>query len=531
PTTAIVVTPKQIAKVRTSEVTVYSKMKNDGNATVNVTVTSTDPINISVRLTHLTLKPNETVTIPITLRPVSVQGAIVYSTDGKVIVQKVKIENGNLFTIVVYPKIADITVTGNNTTVKTLVFNPTDRSVRVRVSGAQYINPSGFTLKPREEKTVTLKLVLGSHIIRYDYDFGFKKGEILQTITVKKVKVENVEKLKREIEKLRSEINLPDRIRVSVEGGRVGKPVRVTVQGFENGRWVTLDRVLVSFDGVTKFTDSQGCVYFTPHRSGLIEVKVYDRFGNVKAVKYVNVSKCRVGLDLPDTTVGHSITITLPEKGNITVYKDGAKVFSGRGNRTFTFTPKEPGRYVVKFSTPSYYGAGSFVAKAFVVITAEVNGKTVPNGGVIPAGSVVTLKFEYNDGKPVKSAVVTVGIPINFFTSSGQKIVFIPAGGGFLPPFNIKMTETVTNGVLTLTVPKGASGVITVSFPSGDYVTGSTAVFRVKSEAIIPPYIYAVPIAVAIGVVLVVMYLRNVWGFADKLKSLKRLKNEEDVLA
>jgi len=533
----LVISPDKIDVVITQTETINVQIKNTYNGTITVKITpSDDAIDISAN--QVTISPNHTATIQVTVSPTNLVGAIVYSCEYAVVIQKVKIADGRDYSIIVHPSSIRAETLENETEVYSIVFNPTDRPVNITIESDLDVDPSSFKLDPHESKIVKATAEIGTHSIKYKYDFGFKEGEITQSVRVKKVAsniLNELNNLRNKVKELQTEINLPDKVRIQTEGGKVGKPLKITVQGYVDSSWKPLERVLVKFDNDVKFTDSQGVAYFIPSTAGLKQVSVYDRLGNVKAEKYVNISKAHVKLEIRDTTVGKPVRIELPEKGKITIYREGVKVYEADGNKSYTFTPQQPGEYVVKFTSQGYEGSGWFNIKGKVFISLEVNGKTISTGQSIEPGSTVKIKFKYDNGRPVKEGITYIGLPITAFidTSTEQGRMYaqmfamfamFSGRSNFEPPNNIVMKKHIKNGYVTITIPKTADGFLTVRFEGDEYTEGDSIMVRIgKAESAQPiPYNIVVPTIIGITVILLaVSYFNNYFGFADKLSDFK----------
>jgi len=405
----VVVTPSTIDKILTSQTTVSVQIKNTYNDTITVKIYSGDD-NVVPSTTSLTLSPNQTRTISLTLKPANVKTKVLYVHDYGVTTQTVTIENGNDFSIVVSPTYIDFKTVGNETSLDAVVYNPTNKEVTVKVYSELDIYPEQFKVYPKEERHVTINAKLGYYKITYHYNFGFKSGNVTQTVRIVKDESlkDQIEQMSEEIKKLKLNLYLPDELKVDTPSeAKVGKPLKIEVYGRIDNSWKPLEKGPVGFGDEIKFTDSQGAVTFTPNKAGDFRVVVFDRFGNVKIEKIVTVKKSWYNITVSNAEVGKKVVVNLPESGRVIVYCDLEKVYEGKTeNKTFTYVPNKPGLYKIEFHGSNYDGAGTFTVKGHVNIYAYVNGKQIQVGQKIEPGSTVVIKFEYDNGMPVKGCDV-----------------------------------------------------------------------------------------------------------------------------
>jgi len=534
----LVVTPSEVEKIISSQTSVSVQIKNTYNDTITVKIYSGDE-NVVPSTNSLTLSPNQTKTITLTLKPSNIKTTVVYVHDYGIATQSVTIKNANDYTIIVSPIDVDVETVGNETYIDVAVYNPTDKEVEITVESELDVYPDEFDVDPKEERHITIEAKLGNYEVKYNYDFGFKSGSVTQTIKVTRDEdvEKQIEEMSNEIKNLKLNLYLPDEVKVEVPNEvKVGKTFEAKVLGKIDNTWKPIERVPVGFEGVVKFTDSHGVVSFKPSEAGESKIVVFDRFGNVKVEKVVNVKKSWVNITVSNAEVGKKVVVNLPEPGKVIIYCDLEKVYERKiENSTLTYIPDKPGLYKIEFHGSNYEGAGTFTVKGHVNIYAYVNGKQIQVGQKIEPGSTVVIKFEYDNGMPVKDGYAYVDLPLTMYYPKEKAEEIFATGlmfseGKAVPPCNIRMKMPINNGKITILIPKKANGgIINIEFKGDELASGSSIMLAIAEKP--PAYEMAIPVLVAMALIgfTAVMYKGNYFGFATKLTALKNRLFRRDV--
>jgi len=526
----IKVEPESIEKIIDKEEIVKVKIKNNKNESVTVYIYSGSEY-VKPSADVIAIPANSSKIIDLKLTPSDTDTVVLYvSEEGDVFEQKVKIRDANKYQILVIPEDIDVKITEDRAEVEITIYNPTDKIAKVSVESNLKVSPLEFKAYPGDFRRVFIIAdKTGVYSVKYTYDFGFKKGSVIQTVRVEKSDVIN------KLKELEMKLNLPDDITIEIpEKIKVGEPFEVRVKSKYD-----VSRIPVSFNGIVKFTDANGVVTFTPKEAGTYTVAVLDRMGYVKIERTIKVEKSKINLSIENGRVGKAINITLPESGKIIIYHELEKILEEDVNSTvFSFIPEEPGMYKVVFKGKSYEGTGTFTVQSGVTIAAYVNNKMINIGEKVEPGSTIEIRVEYDNGMPVKDGYLYIDLPLTMFgVDKKEAILFALVSDKFTPPYNIRIKKPIEDGKVTLVIPEDASGgVINVVFKGDDFVEGSSLTITVAEKKpvteVLAPYI---ALAVVFAMI-VVAYTYNLLGFRDGIKKLvskinvklKQAKKEEE---
>jgi len=535
----IVVDPASIEEVIATDTTKSITIKNTFSQQVDLTISSSSNIAdyITISPSTLTIPASSEKTISLTLKPGSYSGKVYYSwkytldnvTHSGVAEQSISISPSS---IIVYPKEVKASVfKGEYDTYPVTLINPSSISVDVEIdySGVvDDISDDDFTLKPYSAKIVEIEFKeAGEGKLTYKFYFPGETKTLEQKVTVKVKTIKEFEELKGRVKELETQLYIPE-VKVSVENVKVGSPMKVTVQGKVNNKWVPVEKVPVGFNGLIKFTDSSGIVYFTPDKAGFFTLTVYDRLGNVKVERTVEVSKSEIKLKLRDATVGETVTIELPEEGEVTVYRDGVKVGEYTGEK-IALPVELPGEYRVVFTSPSYDGEGEFWATSKITIAASVNGKTIGIGEKIKPGSTLELSVTYENGAAADDVPVYISnLPIYGMDDERSMFGFMLTmmtmrDGGFTPFY---LETKAINGKVMVRIPDDLQGMLMINAEGDDVFTESASyMLRVEPEPLSSIVIAAI-VAIVASAFLTAAYKLNFKGFATKIKRLRGVRGE-----
>ena len=548
----VVVDPSSIDKTIEKETVVNVTVRNTYDVDVSVTVSSsTDKITISP--TTLSVPHNSERKVTLSLAAATYDGKVYYSwsyvasnvTHTGVVEQPIHIRL-QYANVTVQPKVLKVSIPENESIeVPVAIINPSSTDVTIDVTWTgcvQDISDDYFTIQAHSSKVIFVELEgrLGDKNgeIRYKVHYPSYTSTVKQEVRVHGYRPSYVSQMEEELRNLQSMLYLPDRIKVEKGEARVNQPFEVKVLGWDNGRsrWVPIDRVIVGFEDTIKFTDSSGRVIFTPEKSGLIPLRVYDKLGNVKYEEIVNVSKSTCRLKLHDIEIGKPLHLELPEEGRVVVYSDDGMRIGDYYGKSINITVDAPGKYRVEYTSPSYEGSGVFFATAKLTITASVNGVALQPGAKVKPGDTIQFLIQYENGKLAKDCTVYISIPATAYGLDERMAMFMAMMNPdyFTPPFNIKSEQHLSEGRLTLIVPdytSDKSGVITVSVEGNEFVDGAQMSLTVEPN--VPLYaqrpVQAAGFAASVSLLaFVVAYRRDYFDIREKLAAIKsRLRRGE----
>ena len=533
----VTVSPPSISKQISQEETITVRVQNTFNYNVSVTISKTADIDVDVNPTSLNIPPNSHKNVSVKLHLGSYSGKIYYSwsyvanntTYSGVVEQPVSV-SVSYEDVVVYPEDLDVeTPVGEERVCYVLVSNPSNADVEVRIeyTGAviRDVYPLHFTLDAGESRAVDVKLAssntgasTGKITYRFEYPSETKTFE--QTVHVRAYKpeyVQELEDLKEKYSQLQTSIELPDRIKVEWENPIAGQQMKVKVSGLISNSWQPLERVPVALDDQLKFTDSSGVAHFVPQTAGIHTIRVYDRFGNVKYERTVNVTKHRINLHVGEVQVGQLVPLDLPEPGTLEIYRDDVLVKELSVDENCNFTVDKPGIYRLKFSSASYEGSCKFIATGKIMITATANNQQIRPGSTVKPGTPIQFGFTYQNGMPAEVDVEYTLIPEsqnedNFFRFIMMQWFLSQTGSDCVTPYYAKRTAVST---FTL-VPPDAKGVMTIKVEGDAYTDPATFTLYVE-PGFAPPYPL---IALALSAALfagIFAYKNNIKGFRDRI--------------
>ncbi|RLI84694.1 hypothetical protein DRP07_00285 [Archaeoglobales archaeon] len=556
------ISPVLVDKSISDDYYVSIRITNENPASLDVTVEKSSSISswVDVSPESITIPANSSANVTLHLKPNTYSGRLYYFwtyTHNNVTHQGV-IEQPVSVTVVykdveVYPKtIREDVIKGELKTVYVILTNKNAVDVDVSVDWKgdviKDVSDYTFTIEADSSKTLEVKLngVDGRGTITYEFEYPDEERKYEQDVYVYtyesahvKDLEEQIDQLKKENQDLKSQIDqlkkenqdlkfmgeLPSEIKIENDKAYANKEFRVKVSGKKGNSWIALDKVPVGFEDYVKFTDSSGVVYFTPKTAGQHSIKVYDRFGNIKREKIIEVQKSNITLNLPDFSVGKKAIITLPEPGTVTIYRDGHKIVTLEGRDKYNFTVDMPGDYDVVYSSPSYVGKGSFMAKGKVRISATINGVQVKSGAKVPPGSTIQIGFVYASGKPAKGVVAEISMPATAYGIDEKWAVLFAlfsSNQRFSPPYNIVTTKEV-DGSMTLVIPEKASGVLRIKLQSDDYITSDEFTLFIEPKGI--DWFYYIGLSALSGfIIFMAMLYKDYRGIKTKLKKIRRRK-------
>jgi len=492
------INPPTITKTISGTTNILVRITNTYNTDVNIMIERSSAIDVSVSPTSFTVPSNSHSDVTVTLTPGSYSGSLYYhwsytlnnTTRSGVIEQPVSV---TLRYIIISPKEVSVRIPYNESaSAYVTLVNPSDKSVEVYVRGeppVESISDHHFNLNPYSSKTITLRISrAGEGKVFYEVHYVGATRTIEQDVSAIVYKPEYIRSLENKIKNLNGElvslnnkVKLPDKIKIKVNNAFVGKTMEIRVTGLIDNKWCDLEKVPVGFEDVIRFTDSAGKVYFSPTKAGLSKLDVYDRFGNIKKERIVNVSKTNITLPTKEVKPGQKIEYNLPENGTLIVYMNGEEI---KSSSTGNFTLDGPGKYTVKYNSKSYNGVGTIIVTGKITVSATVNGIELKPGEPVHPGDVIQLGFTYENGMPAKDVDVKIGIPATAFGFSKDTAVLVAMlSDKFEPPFNLVTTKTVDDST-TIVVPEGAEGMITVKAMDTGYASGGELMINVKP---VPP--------------------------------------------
>lgn len=533
---AIEVNPENIDEIVFGSKTVSVEIFNDKNVTLSIYITTNIPEYVTINPTELEIDANSTETVTLTLHAGDYSGRITYhyeytidnSTTTGDIEQNVTVQYGK---ITISPAKIDVDVIeGEDYETHVTVTNFLDYNIRVSIDYSGVVKDASdddFVLFPDTSKTlkITLEGKSGTGEIEYTFLMEGATHKEVQNVTVNAYKPEEIE----EYERIVNEVYLPDEIIVSVGGGKVGEPLTVTVKGKVNGSEIVLKNVPVKFGDMVKFTDSSGKVTFTPTSAGTYTITVLDRFGNTKVEKSLTITKSEYKFTISDKNVGERITIELPEEGTVKIFKNGELQTTLTGDKV-EYSPSDVGVYKIEYDSNSYYGSTTFKVKGKVSVRISNQGGANAQN-VVYAGDTVTFKFEYDNGKSVNNLDVIVAMPATAFGFDRNTAMMMALADPtkFTPPFNINTQSKVTGGVLMVSIPEEADGVLILKVPDNDLISGGTYTFKIEERPFdYVPYIIGAVIIGGVGGFGIVL-AKNVGGVRDRLGSLRTRGGEPPV--
>jgi len=533
----VTINPPSISEQISQEKTIVVRIQNTFSYNVSVVISKTD-INVDINLTSLNITPNSYKDISVKLYPDTYSGKIYYSwsytanntTYSGVVEQPVSV-SVSYEDVVVYPEDLDVDVPINEERLfYVIVTNPSKVDVEVKINYTgeviKDVHPLHFTLDAGESREVDIRVAglssgasaTGRITYRFEYPLETKTFE--QTVHVSTYKPEYVrelENLREKYNQLQTSVELPDRIKVEWENPIAGQRMKVKVSGYIDNSWRPLERVPVALEDQLKFTDSSGVAHFVPQSAGIHTIRVYDRFGNVKYERTVNVTKHRIDLHVGEVQVGQLVPLDLPEPGTLEIYKDDVLVKELSVDENCNFTVDKPGIYRLKFSSPSYEGSCKFIATGKIMITATANNQQIQPGSTVKPGTPIQFGFTYQNGMPAEVDVEYTLIPEsqnedNFFRFIMMQWFLSQTGSDCVTPYYAKKTAVSS---LTL-IPPDEKGVMTIKVEGDAYTDPATFTLYVE-PGFAPPYPL---IALALSATLltgIFAYKNNIKGFRDRI--------------
>lgn len=537
--------------------TVRVKVLNELNETVKVYVDSKD---VQVSDDFFDLSKDESKTIEFTFED-DFEGVFKYTFkvggDKYYAEQFVTVEV--VTTGIDFPKSLNFTVEQYKIAKKVVTFrNVGEATAEVELDYVQTeslisITPSKFSLDPGDIVNVVYTVYgkNGTGYVTVNYRIGDKEGAYVQIVNVKTTPIAEIQEAIKEASKAKEELEalkLEGNVKINVpEEARVGDTVNV--RATVDGKPVKIAILLVKYGDYSEaYIVKDGQVSFTPKKAGRVSLTLLNVFGDVVAMKDLNVRRIPYELTLPNARLGEPFTIVLPEKGRIEIKRGGVVVFSGSGSREYNVTLNEMGNYTVRFETDRYYGVSTFKVKGTPSVNIMYGNKVIVAGQEITAGD--NLRISATVGSVPVEVIAKVTYPANAFGYSKEDLqmlafqqmfmqMYLQSTGAkiqstmmFLPPNNV-MVEYRSSGGLMIPIPDSTDGIVTVTLMLEDGTVVGTYSFKVKPKTLLGGYEPIVAIGAATAVLIVAILYRSEKGRGVfiKLRDKLRRKPPEELEA
>ena len=508
----ITVSPSSIERTISTTTYVTVTITNNLNETVHIIITKGGDLDLTLSSSEFDVSPNSQKSITVTLNPSTYSGKLYYfwssSNNSGVVNQVINVTKSHN-KVKILPETVEVDLIENQTIDYPItIINPTTDTVDIIIdySGGiiKDVSKTHFSISPDDASIINIRLrgLDGEGKINYTVEYPGSTEEYTQNVVVNAHKPEyanELEELRNRIKELENDLNntkaklyLPDNIKVDVSDAIVGRHIKITVTGLINGAWKPLDSVIVGVDGYMSLTDSSGTTHITLNKAGTYTIKIYDKLGNIKYQKVVDVKKEEIELSIPEIKLGKIFNLDLPERGELTIYKDNTKINVLQADSSTNIMIDEPGKYKFVFNSQSYTGSAETVVKGKIKIIASVNGRQLKPTDKVNPGDVITVYFKYEGGKPAKVDatyqvfpesgkmdkekmydILMMQMMTSYFSDSGTDVI--------LPTFG-KMSDTSS---MQIVVPD-EGGILTIKADGGVYAESGALTLHIQPAPINP---------------------------------------------